>query len=43
MSVTNPKWLRRKLREDMRKKSDPNAPVKKVRKEVTKMPKIRKK
>jgi hypothetical protein len=43
MSVVNPKWLRRKMREDLRKKSDPNAPAKKMRKEIIRMPIIRKK
>lgn len=33
----NPKYFRRKLREDLRKKKDSNAPVKKMRKEVRKM------
>lgn len=42
-SLPDPAWLRRKLREELRKKNDPSAPVKKMRKEVRKVPTSRKK
>jgi hypothetical protein len=41
--VNDPKWIRRKLREGIRKRENPNEPVKNLRVEVVRMPTIRKK